>query len=199
MMISKKSRKNYKKCKQLFGGAVKTPAPTSFTTSSMRRDTSKKKTAELFECDKEKRKQISGDTVKDLLTTKASLTSWYSIKNTKKLALAEGMQELLRTDDCVIKTAAVDAIGGILNKEMETADFVRFVGSYLVSTSSLQEYFNRDSLKSRQHHIVIALLPGSPGVEEPPSNVGNTKTKIPDIVRGSDDSTSNADNTWLKN
>jgi hypothetical protein len=197
-MISKKNRENYKKCKQLFGGAVKEPVATSFPTSSMRRDTNKKKAAQLSESDKKKRKEIFGDTVKDLLTMKASVTSLHSSKNTKKLALAAGIQALVSTDDCIITTAAVDAIGVILNKEMEMADFVHFVGSYLVSTSSLKEYLNCDFLKTHRRRIAIALSPGSPGVEEPTSNVDNTKKKIPGIIRGSDDLTSNADNTETK-
>jgi hypothetical protein len=198
-MISKKNRENYKKCKQLFGGAVKEPVATSFPTSSMRRDTNKKKAAQLVESAKKKRKEIAGDTVKDLLKMKASVTSFHSNKNSKKVALEAGMQALVRADDCVVKTAAVAAIGVVLNKEMEMADFVRFVGSYLVSTSSLKEYLNRDFLKTPRRHIVIALSPASPIFQEPTSNVdNNSKEKIPGIIRGSDDLTSNADNTKKK-
>jgi hypothetical protein len=59
----------------------------------------------------------------------------------------------------------------------------------------LKEYLNRYFLKTRRCHIGIVLSPVSPGVEEPTTNVNNTKKMLPAIIRSSDDLTPNTDNT----
>jgi hypothetical protein len=184
---SKKKAAN-NKCKQLFGGAVEEPMTTAFPTTAIRHDTSKKKAAAFSESDNKKRKEIFGDTVKDLLTTDSSMVSASKNKNAKKLALAAGMQALLRTNDSIVKTAAIDTIDVILNNEIEMAFFVREVGGYLQSTSSLKEYVDQDTLKSRPRPVVIELSPGLHGVDASTSNAGNdAKGQIPGIPRGSDD------------